>query len=249
MTARRILRWLVPGIIAYLVFLCATFPAAYTVRWLKADFPELQLSDVEGSVWSGHAATLTYQSEPLGAVSWQFDWRAPWSGMLGYRISLEDQDTHLTGRVAVGHGGRIAIRELTGRMPVKRLDHWLPLPPDSVDGMLQLNFQNLVVVNRQLHAAEGDIALEDADLNWPENAQLGSYDMQLKTDKDITGVIKDTGGPLILQAQVQLQTNGHYSVTGTLGTRDPNSSAAHLLSYAGSPGPDGRYPISFAGQL
>ena len=58
MTLRSILRWALPGLFAYLVFLCATFPAAYLVHWLKPDPHGLELSAVSGSVWSGQAGQL-----------------------------------------------------------------------------------------------------------------------------------------------------------------------------------------------
>ncbi|MGH8370087.1 MAG: type II secretion system protein N, partial [Gammaproteobacteria bacterium] len=75
---------------AYLIFLCATFPAAYTVHWLRSDLPGIQLDGVSGSIWSGQSQQLIFESVPLGTMSWQFDWRAPWSGNLGYHVHLDD---------------------------------------------------------------------------------------------------------------------------------------------------------------
>ncbi|MGH8371172.1 MAG: type II secretion system protein N [Gammaproteobacteria bacterium] len=246
---RKVLRWLVAGILAYLIFLCATFPASYALRWVQADVPGIQLSDVSGSIWSGHAGQLVFESVPLGALSWDFDWRAPWSGKLGYHLTLADGVTRLKGRLAIGRAGQIVIRDLSGRVPVQRLDHWLPLPPDSVTGLLQLNLNSLSVTNGMPQAADGSITLSDANLNWPQAATLGSYSLKLHTSQGITGDIQDTSGPLAMQAQVILQTDGQYHVQGTLAARDKDSAAAHLLTYLGSPGPDGKYPFNFAGRL
>lgn len=246
---RRVLRWLVPGMFAYLVFLCATFPAAYALHWLRSDLPDIQLGGVSGSIWSGQSQQLVFESVPLGAMSWQFDWHAPWSGNLGYHVQLADPGMQLDGRAAIGPGGRIVIRDLVGHIPVKRLDHWLPLPPDAVDGLLQLNLTNLSIVNGLPQAAEGDVTLSDANLNWPQAAVLGSYQMRLHTSQGITGDIQDSSGPLVLQAQAVLRPDGAYSVTGKLSARDTNSAAAQLLTYLGAPDASGKYAIDFSGRL
>lgn len=246
---RSVLRWLVPGILAYLGFLCATFPATYALRWVQADLPGIQLSDISGSVWSGEAQQLVFESVPLGAISWHFDWRAPWTGKLGYHLHLVDGVTQLDGRVAIGYTGRVVIHDLIGRVPVQRLDHWLPLPPESVTGLLQLNLANLVVTKGIPRTADGSVTLSDVSLNWPQTVTLGSYRMQLRTSQGITGEIRDTSGPLGLQAQAVLQADGQYHVKGMLSARDAQSAAAHLLTYMGSPGPDGNYSFDFAGRL
>lgn len=247
--SRRIVRWLVPGIIAYLVFLCATFPAAYATRWLRSRTPGIQLSEVSGSIWSGQAQQLVFESVPLGRVSWHFDWRAPWSGQLGYHLRITDEGMQLDGRVAIGHGQRLVIHNLVGRVPLQRLDHWLPLPPDSVAGLLQLDLSNLEINNGLPRAAEGTVTLGDASLSWPQSAALGSYRMQLSSAKAITAAIQDSGGPLVLQAEAQLEPDGRYHVSGKLSARDADSAAAHLLTYLGSPDPSGKYPFDFAGHL
>jgi len=249
MTLRSILRWALPGLFAYLVFLCATFPAAYLVHWVKPDPHGLELSAVSGSAWSGQAGQLVFQGVPLGRISWDFDWRAPWTGRLGYHIRLKDRTLDLAGRADVGRDRRIMMHNLAGRIPLSRLDHWMPLPSNSVDGLLQLQLASLTIAKGFPIAATGEVRLSDANLHWPESAALGSYRMKLHTTKEIVGQIQDSSGPLALNAQVRLQPNGRYTVSGNVSARDKTSAAAKLLSYMGSPGPGGKYPLNFNGQL
>lgn len=246
---RRLVRWLLPGIAAYLVFLCATFPAAYVVRWLKPALPGIQLSDVSGSIWSGQAQGLVFDSVSLGAVRWTFDWRTPWTGRVGYHLHLDDGSLQLDGRAAVGRGRQITVRDLAGRVPLTRIDRWLPLPPDSINGVLQIDLTDLSVSNGLLQSADGTVALSETELNWPQHALLGNYRMQIHTAQGIVGDIEDTGGPLILKAHAVLQSGRTYTVTGNLAARDAGSDAAHLLTYLGSPDPSGRYPFSFSGHM
>lgn len=249
MTLRRSLRWLVPGVLAYLIFMLATFPAAYLLRWLKPDAYGLGLSAVSGNVWSGQAGQVVFQGVPLGRVSWHFDWLAPWTGRLGYRLLLQGGTLEVRGRADVGRNGEIVIHNVVGRLPLSRLDHWLPLPSNSVDGLLQLDLTSLTLAKGLPVAASGRVRLSDANLHWPEPAQLGSYQMDLRTANGVAGQIHDTSGPLAVAAQVQLQSNGRYTVTGSVAARDKTSAAARLLNYMGSPGPDGKYPLNFNGQF
>ncbi|HEX5339774.1 MAG TPA: type II secretion system protein N [Gammaproteobacteria bacterium] len=246
---RRVLRWLVPGLLAYLIFLCASFPAVYAWHWLQPDLPNVRLSAVSGSIWSGQAGQLSIESVPLGAVKWRFDWRALLSGAAGYRLHLGDDGLQLVGRAAVSHGQRIVIHDLSGRIPVRRLDHWLPLPAGSLDGVLDLDLQTLVFSKGLPQAADGRVVLDQASLNWPQTAVLGSYRMQLHTDKGIIGDIRDSSGPLLLQARVTLQTGGQYRVQGTLSARDTASAAARLLDNLGGPDSAGKHTFDFTGHL
>ncbi|HET7649202.1 MAG TPA: type II secretion system protein N [Gammaproteobacteria bacterium] len=246
---RRGLRWLLPGIAAYLVFLGATFPAAYAVRWLKPALAGIQLSDISGSVWSGQAQELVFDSVSLGAVRWSFDWRAPWTGRIGYHLQLDDGSLQLHGRADIGSGRQIVVHDLAGRVPLTRIDRWLPLPPNSINGLLQIDLTDLSVSNGLLQSADGTVALSETELNWPQHALLGNYLMKVHTAQGIIGEIQDTGGPLILQAHAVLQSGRTYTVSGTLAARDAGSDAAHLLTYLGSPDQTGQYPFNFGGHL
>lgn len=247
---RRILRWLLPGILAYLVFLCATFPADYALHGLQPSLPAgMQLNGVSGSIWSGQARQLIIDSVVIGALRWRFDWRAPWHGRLGYHLQLKSGDLQLAGRAAFGRNQQIVIHALTGRVPVARLDHWLPLPRDSVTGQLQFDLPTLVFRQGLPQSADGSVTLTSARLHWPQTAVLGNYRLQLRSGKTVQGEIRDTGGPLALQAQVSLQSGGVYQVQGTLSARDAASAAAQLLPYLGVPDAGGRYRFDFTGRL
>ena len=164
MTLRRTLRWLIPGLLAYLIFLVATFPAAYLLHWLKPDPRSLQLGAISGNVWSGQAGQLVIQGVPLGRVGWHFDWRAPWSGKLGYRLHVQGGTLNVAGRADIGRNRQIVLRTVTGRLPVVGLDHWMPLPSNSVDGLLQLNLKSVTLASNgfPIAAVVGPRALMDA---------------------------------------------------------------------------------------
>lgn len=246
----RNLRWWLFGALAYLLFLVSMLPAQYAVDWLGKHVPSLQLDGVSGTVFSGRADGLRFQGTPLGALQWQFDWRAPFSLSYGYRFQLQSDSVSLGGRVDL-RGGRLMLRDLDGRVPVPLLERWLPLPNHSVDGSLELHLQELDLKAGRLVSAEGEVQLDDGVLSWPQAFTLGSYRMTLTPAEGggISAELADVASPLKLRAALSLSTDGAYHLSGVLGPRDPSDPATKsFLAGLGAPDSTGQYPFDFKGQ-
>ena len=247
---RRALRWWLLGAVAYLVFLGLTFPAQYLADHITKKMPQLELAGVEGSVFSGSAAEVRYEGTDLGAVDWHFDWLAPFTLNLGYRIDVHAEDRDLRGRVDMGFGS-IHLRDLEGRIPVAAMDRWSPLPPNSVSGSLGLHLKELLFKSGKLASAEGELDLDDAVLKWPSAATLGSFRMDLvpASGAGLQATIADVASPLKLDASLSLSDTGAYHLKGVLAAKDPGDQATRsLLSGLGTPDSTGRYPFDFNGQ-
>lgn len=228
----RIWRWWLAGIILYLIFLVATLPAGYAAAWLQKRAPQLQFSDVSGSLWSGSAHEVAWQGQAWGNLHWRFDWSALFGGRLGYRLDLDAPDLALRARVA-GDSHKLLLRDVIGHLNIVRLEPWLPLPHGSVAGQLNLQLGQLILVNGQPTAAAGVISLSNLNLTWPQSVALGDYELKLQAEADgIHGNMLDTSGPLMLQGSLRFAPDGSYQVSGTLASRDPgNTAIANLLRY------------------
>lgn len=246
---RPALRWWLLGAVAYLVFLSVTFPAQYVADHIVKRFPALQLSGVSGSLFSGSAAEVLYQGSSFGAMDWHFDWLAPFSLSLGYRVHLHAEDRDLRGRVDFGFN-RMDLRGLEGRIPVAAFDALLPLPPHSMDGALSPQLKQLSFKAGHLTSAEGELDLDEATLRWPTAATLGSFRMLLNPAADgIQAQVSDVASPFKLDAAVSLTDAGTYHLSGTLAAHDPGDAATHnLLAGLGHPDSTGQYPFDFKGQ-
>lgn len=240
--------WLL-GATAYLIFLLATLPADYVVGWAVRHFPAVQLSGVSGSVFSGAAQQLRYAGRPLGAVEWHFDWLAPFTFTLGYRVRLHDDSSDLEGRVD-SRFGTVYLRSLNGQLPVAALDPWSPLPAHSLEGKLNLQVAELSFKGGRLAAAVGEVDLSQAVLKWPTSYPLGSFRLLLTDASDgVHATADDVTSPLSLHAELNLGPTGAYKLTGTLAAHDPGDTATrNLLANLGRPDSTGRYPFGFNGQ-
>lgn len=249
MTRRQLGGWLF-GILAYLLFLIATLPASYLSGWLTSRLPDVQLVDVSGTVLSGKAGQLRVQSLPMGSLSWNFDWLALFTASYGYRFDLEDDEHGLQGRVDMRFG-RVYVHDLKGHAPVAALDRWLPLPPHSVNGNLSVDIKELDLKSSRPASADGQISLDGATLSWPGSYTLGSFRATLSSASGggIDARIADNGSPLELRAELALDTEGRYHLSGTLAPHSPGDAASQkLLAYLGSPDATGHYPFDLNGQ-
>lgn len=246
----RKLRWWLFGVLAYLLFLVCMLPAQYAAAWFDKRVPGLQLDGVSGTVFSGRADGLRLQGSPLGALQWQFDWRAPFSLSYGYRFQLQADNLNLAGRVDL-RGSSLLLRDLDGRVPVPLLERWLPLPNHSVDGTLELHLGELGLKSGRLVSAEGEVQLDDGVLSWPQAFTLGSYRMTLSpaADGGISAEVADVASPLKLHATLSLSAEGAYHLSGVLAPRDPSDPAAKgFLAGLGAADSTGQYPFDFKGQ-
>ena len=247
--SKRALRWWLLGAAAYLVFLGANFPAQYLADHVSKKLPELQLNGVSGSIFSGSAAEVRYQGTSFGTLDWHFDWLAPFTLSLGYRIDLHAQDRDLHGRVDFGFN-RVTLHGFEGRMPLSALSGWLPLPPNSLEGFVTPHLKQLSIKAGRLVSAEGELDLDEVSLRWPTSAMLGSFKAELTPVTDGTQAeVADAGSPLKLQAALSLSREGAYHLSGTLAVRDPGDQATRsLLAGLGRPDSTGQYPFDFKGQ-
>jgi general secretion pathway protein N len=247
---RPALRWWLLGAVAYLVFLGITFPAQYLADRVTSKLPELRLAGVEGNLFSGSAQQVSYGGASLGAVDWSFDWLSPFSLTIGYRIHVHAEDRDLSGRIDAGLK-HTYVRGLEGRVPVSALERWLPTPPGSATGSLDVHLKELVLKAGHLDSAEGALDLDEAVLKWPTSATLGSFHVDLSpaAGGGTKAVIADTTSPLKLQATLDLGPEGAYHLAGVLGAKDPGDQATRsLLSGLGQPDSTGKYPFDFKGQ-
>jgi len=205
----RTLRWGLAGLTAYLVFLLATFPAVYAFTWWHKHLAGIELTGIRGSVWSGSAQELVYKGQSWGGLEWHFDWLAPFSGHLGYHLTVQSAQESLSSRVT-GSRDSLLLQDIHGHAPVSLFGLWLPLPSGSLSGRLEVNLSRVLLVNLNPTEAEGVVKLSGVSLNWPESIALGDYQLKL-TSKDKNGIqgnFMDTSGPLMLEGNLHLAPNG-----------------------------------------
>ncbi|HEY0634507.1 MAG TPA: type II secretion system protein N [Gammaproteobacteria bacterium] len=250
-------RWHILLFVAvYGVTLIATLPASLVLHWVEPTLAKLpqrpQLQGVDGTLWSGRAAQVSYRGESLGELHWQL---APWGlllGRLNATLNLTGADGYLEGELSTGFSGeRLQLREVTGQLPATLLKSFAPSLPVKPVGSFAVNVEEAVVEASHLRSLEGRIIWNKGGVAAPLALEFGDLAAQFSSTADgIAGTIKDSGGPLQVTADLKLAADGSYTLSGKSAAREGAAPAlATSLSLLGQPDAQGVIPFRFNGRL
>src|SRR5262245_6713390 len=116
----RILRNLLMLLVLLLVIggvVLATLPADYAYRMVADRLGVVRLGGVSGSIWQGHAASVTAFNQPLGALDWQLE-AAPLLGReVMAHLRLAGGEINADGTLDRTSDGLITLRETQFSLP------------------------------------------------------------------------------------------------------------------------------------
>jgi general secretion pathway protein N len=248
-------RWLAVGVIAYLLFLLATFPAARLTAKLQTK--GVVAAGVSGSIWHGTAAALQINGIALGATEWNIH---PWRlvlGTLSVDIHAKRDDGYADATVLTGFKGATTIRDLRGSLPVNALST-LGLPGGGAygwGGTIQVKLDELVLTNNWPTAIKGSVDIANLFGPAQQPTQLGGYRIVFAapsaTASEVQGNVTSMDDALLdVAGTLRLSPNRTYVIDAQVGTRaNAPASFVKTLQYLGLPDAQGRRPLSIAGSL
>lgn len=180
----KIFRILLLLILAYLAFIVFTFPATYATTRLNAAKPEVQINDVEGSIWSGGAGEISYKGITIGALDWNAQplgiIQGEWKNHLRLN-GIADAE----GELAVTLNGDVNLYKTKLNTTVSQLNEkltrYIPAQMQQLDGELSADIVKLAVEpkSRQLTWLEGEFTLNK--LQMSNGLYLGDYTAEVTT--------------------------------------------------------------------
>jgi len=222
-------------------------PASLITRFLP---PAVHAEDFSGSIWHGSAARITVDSRAVGALEWRLH---PLSLlMLSVVADLHwvKGSTVIDGDVALDAHGFVA-HNVRGGGPIEDVRD-LGVAP-GWHGNTTLDLREIKGSFNAIASATGTIAVSAlASASIAAGADLGSYQATLAPDAvnagSLTATIKDTGGPLECEAEIQYTVASHTGLlSGTLKERPEASQALRAeltnLSQLKARDSSGRIPV------
>ncbi len=214
------------GLVLALAAVVYVLPASLVAHFLP---PQVRADDFSGSLLHGAAGKLTVNARDAGAIEWRLH---PLS-LLRAQVAADihwvkvgfviDADTEVNRH-------SLAARDIRGGGPLENL-HDLGMAA-GWHGTVALNFSEIKSDFSKLDSAVGTIEVANlSSARIGEGADLGSYQLQLAAgavtpDGNVSANLRDTGGPLEVQAQIQFSPAARSGVlTGTLKER-PDASPA-----------------------
>lgn len=244
--------YIVTGIVAYLVFLVMTIPAAPVIGMFNDKLP-VALNHVSGTLWHGKAGSInSRQNVNLENVEWSF---IPWRlllARLAFDVNAEFDDSPLSARVSAGIGGAVAVDNLDMKLPAAKTTALISLPLGELSGDIHLRI-NTATFN------QGDVPRVDGTVNWnqaavtiAETAELGNVSVvvQESDESPLTASISNKGGHLALSGDLTTTVEGDYSLKLNM---KPNATASDnlesSLAMIARKQRDGEYVLNNSGNL
>lgn len=248
---KRWVRYLALGIAVYVLSLIATLPASVAYAPFRHGIPALALEGLDGTVWSGSAAAVRYRGDALGAVRWHLRPLALLTGRAEAEVSVDSEDGRVHGFVGRTLGGTPYARGLSAELSVGPLAPLFNVQALRPEGTVLVNLSNVEFDQGRPVAALGSVVWRDAVISVPQAAPLGDLELRLTTqDGGIHGVLRDKGGPLLLNGILTTKPDGSYRLTGSVAARASASEGLiRAMRNAGAARVGTRLPINLSGRL
>jgi general secretion pathway protein N len=252
---RKALLYTFGGLAIYLVSLVAMLPAEPVLEWgaprLQAQGVNLAATGVEGTLWSGQAASLSVNGIPLGHANWDLAPLQMLIGRLGAHWMVQPQDGYLSGDLTAG-SEELNLTGLDGRLPAAQIMSYAPALPVQIEGEISTRMEQVAISPAGLREAKGTLVWHGAALTAPMAMPLGDLRVELSTaaDGNIVGDVGDAGGPLDISGQIVLSPQGTYRLELNLATRaGASKELEQALGMLGRAGPGGKHRFTYSGRL
>jgi len=240
------------GLAALFVFLVALLPARVAVAVLG--LPEGAASGVAGTVWQGTAERVSAAGIDFGPVRWNAHPIRLLTGSVAADVEAVLPDGFFNGTVALGLGGKVAIRGLEAAAPLA----WLAPAAGAAGGQVAARFEKVDLLAGRVESAVGTLNVAGVVLPIPTaGGQLdpGAYSVAfdaeaLEPDEPLSGLLSDAGGPLEIVGTVTFTPPRSYELKGTARPRpEAPPEIRNALQMLGPATPDGAHELSVAGSF
>ena len=246
MIRKLLLSLVVIALLALALFITA--PAEIAYRFVANRLGTLRLEGVSGSVWSGSAKELSANGVALGTAHWEVDRWAALRGAVQGDFVLRGKDDFAQGAVA-GARREYTITKLNGTFPGTLLGPALDIPALVLGGTIELTIDELALRDGTIASATGVATWRDLSISGITAAAVPGLDARFVTaNGEITGTLKDRGGPVAVDGTVVLRGR-HFKTEVALKVREPNPQLEEVLKFIGERAPDGGSLLRVEGEM
>lgn len=209
------------GLAAFLLALLVVLPA----RWVAAVLPTgVQCAQWGGSIWRGQCIDLKVSdggrsTVTLDSLRWKVQPRSLLRLSLGADFQGAWPQGGAQGNIVVRPGGSIRLRGLTGRSLLDQ--KFFAALPAGWNGSVDLRGLELDWAGGRIDHLGGELAVND--LFDGRGTALGSYRLEFppSSTAPFSGQLRDMGGPVEVDATLELTAERAWSLEGRMRVRDP----------------------------
>lgn len=242
--------WLALGVGAYLAFALSTFPAGTAVSWFVP--APVALNGIQGTVWSGSAASGTIGGLLVQDVRWHVRAWTLLTGRVGANVEARLADGFLNTGITASTS-RVQFNDLRGGTSLATLA--LMLPVRGMRGQASVALSSLELENGWPEHILGELklaALEIANGN-SNSVPLGDYTVTFgeAPARSIAARFVDNGGPLEVAGTLVVNPAREYTFDALIKPRSgaPQQLVDGLNVMTAEPNSDGRRRLTLTGSL
>ena len=238
---------LLVGLLTFVGAFIARFPARVAYSWFAP--PAVQLSGLEGSIWSGSAVEMSVAGLYLRDLKWRLRPSRLLTGKLAASIEASPSSGFVAADVAVGPGGSIALSDVNGSLPLSDFGSLARMP--GLAGDASVRFEELRIRDGLPVAARGTLTIAGLVAPLVDPASIGGYRAEFFTDNNtIIGSVEDVNGVFDLAGSLTISDDRTYQFLGKVAATDATSEKLRRqLRFLGTPNERGQHDIRLEGQL
>jgi general secretion pathway protein N len=240
------------GIIAYLVFLVATIPAAPVIGLVKKNIPAT-IGNVYGTLWQGYASSVqTANGIRLDNIHWTFLPSRLLLGKAAINIDAELLNNDITTVVAAGITGKITAKDLQLNLAAEEVASLISLPIGELSGDFNIMINHASWSKGSVPVVDGRIDWREATLTIAEMVDLGRVSVLIKEEdaSPLSAILNNTDGDLRLSGTLTTTPTGDYDLQLSMKPlASASSNIANSLAMFARRQPDASYKFSNKGNL
>ena len=254
--AKSSIKYIVLGLVSYLIFVIAQLPANKVYYFAEdilddRDVP-LEIYGLTGSVWNGEAKRISYNGQHFNQVAWELHPLALLTGNMSASLRYKNPEGDASGLFSYSFSGTITAENFRANIQATEALKLAKIPAFKLGGEFKLNLPRLVLSDNRLSFVSGRLLWADAKSIFPQKLTLGDLVVDMSTGEDdvISANLNDGGGPLELGGGLTLTPDGKYDFKGQFASREGRQSVlGRALGFMGRYDASGKAILTRTGNV
>ena len=198
---------LLAAVVTVMAGLVLTFPARIAYQW--ASPPDLALSGLHGTVWSGKADAAMAKGVYLEDLSWRIKPLKLFTGKAMYHVAATPVSGFVEADLGLGIGGTLTLENLAASLPLQLLAG--PLNMRGLQGSASFQFERIALKGDLPVAADGSLEVRGLLAPRISREPIGGYRVEFFSEDDGIGAsVEDTDGVVDIAGSLKINSDRAY---------------------------------------
>jgi len=197
--------------ISLAIFLLATLPVRFGLKYLPKDIP-IEIIGAQGTIWKGEASDIRWQNRSLGTLTWKLH-------ILPFLTAKLTTDFTLRGNGLTTEGTASTTTHQVLQLTNTHLQAdlaTLPIPKAQLlvtpEGTLNAQIRHLEYANNLVQTADADFLWKPARITSPLKYDLGEIELLVTGENaELEGKLDSRDGPIHASGILKLNPQGMLS--------------------------------------